>query len=230
MKRKHPPYEVPDVVLLLGTDASGKDHVANILEAVILEKGGSIEKRKRFFSGRRTKERHSQTKGWADRAQESVFLRLYPVLGFLLPFLMACLVLADALLYGPAERKLLVVGYNPLRALAFYWAGKGGPKDKTLPLFLCWAFGVLLKKTGATVVVLDVDPQVRRRRLNSRLQHGLADRFDLYMLEDEQRSERIEACLIHGAEKLCGARLLRNNDLDENAIRALFVDPEGGRS
>jgi hypothetical protein len=49
---------------------------------------------------------------------------------------------------------------------------------------------------GTTVVVLDVAPATRRRRIAARIQSGTDDPFDRYMLADLDRAERIEGCLV----------------------------------
>ena len=50
------PKEIPDVILLVGTDASGKDHIANLLVEMIEEAGGQVEKRKQYLTGKHAQE------------------------------------------------------------------------------------------------------------------------------------------------------------------------------
>ncbi|NCC04536.1 MAG: hypothetical protein EOM37_10955 [Proteobacteria bacterium] len=216
----YPPYNFPDVILVIGTDASGKDHVTNILENMIREAGGEVEKRKRFFCGATTKEVYSTNKGFLDRAQEALFLAFYPFVGRLMPLIFSLWTRRDAIRFRGPRKKLIIVGHNGLRALAFYWARQTTPRGELLVSdSLRHTFSLVKEKTGAHVLVLDVDHSVRQQRINARVEKGLADRFDLYMLENPERSEAIEACLVKGAQELWDAKLLINNDLTDEELR-----------
>lgn len=222
---KHYPYDIPDVILLVGTDASGKDHVAHVLETHILALGGSVEKRKRFFSGKVTHERSSTNKGWSDRLQESVFLAVYPWLGSLLVWLIGLLTLLDARRFRAPRGKLIVVGHNGLRALAFVMAHRQKTKGRhVFPRFLRHVFAVTKRMTKAHVVVLDVHPDVRRRRILQRSKAGETDLFDRFMLQDPARSEKIEACLIEAATKLMRGRVMINDDLHVSEIKKHILE------
>ncbi len=217
----HAPHDIPDVILLLGTDASGKDHVANVLERFIRKRGGNVEKRKRFFSSRPTNESSSIQKGLFDHLQESAFLALYPRMGAVLPFFMNALIRWDVARFRAPDKKLIVVGHNGLRALAFHW----GRSERSaaafhVPAYLREAFRKAKEKTGAHAIVLDVHHAVRQARIASRMRHNVADLFDRYMMQNPERSERIEACLVLAARELLGAQIMLNNDLHEEEIVA----------
>jgi len=71
-------------------------------------------------------------------------------------------------------------------------------------------------------VVLDIDPAIRRRRIRRRLESGMADPFDRYMLDDPERAERIERSLVELATRYLDATVIENDDLDDDALeRAL---------
>jgi len=213
---------MPDVILLIGTDASGKDHIAGVLEKMIEEGGGCVEKRKRSFSGPVTQETSSANKGLADRIQESLFLTLYPLCGRALPWLFCAWTRLDLMMFRPPHKKLIVVGHNGLRAMAFHWA-RHASKTGGLPPVSSSAyrsFARLRQQTGAHAIVLDVDHAVRHKRIQERVAKDVADRFDLHMLENPSFSEHVEASLVKGAQGLLNAELIINNDLKEDAIRA----------
>lgn len=220
MSYDYPPHDLPDVILVIGTDASGKDYIAKVLEDMIRESGGEVEKRKRFFSGSVTTAVCSTNKGLLDRAQEALFLALYPFFGSLILLVFSLWTRWDIYKFRAPQKKLIVVGHNGLRALAFYWArhmtADGG---FSIPSFLKRTFSFLIEKTGAHVIVLDVDHDVRQQRINDRVETGLADNFDLYMLENSERSEAIESCLVKGAQELLGATLMINNNLKVEELR-----------
>lgn len=225
MPYRYPPYDFPDVILLLGTDASGKDYVANVIEKMIREAGGDVEKRKRYFSGRVTHETSSLHKSFLDVAQEFLFLAFYPYLGKLLPLAMNLLIRFDLARFRPADKKLIVVGHSAVRALAFYWGRENASASVfDIPDYLCSTLRLVREKTGVHAIILDVEHDVRQARINRRLRHGVSDRFDRYMLEDPVRSERIEECLIRAAQQLLGAVVMANNDLHETEIRKLVLE------
>lgn len=223
MKPKHFPWDYPDVILLLGTDAAGKDHVANLLVEMIRESGGEVEKRKRFFSGEQSEAASSEKKSFFDTLQEKGFLLLFERLGFMLPFLMSCIIRWDLKRFQPPEheKKLVVVGHNALRAMAFhmgqrYWDSS----HQKLPRHLRSALKKMKRETGAHVIVLDVEDHIRKARINARLANGSEDTFDKYMHSDGERSERIEASLVNLARTQLGATLIENNDLSGEELRA----------
>ena len=69
-----------------------------------------------------------------------------------------------------------------------------------------------------TVMVLDVAPATRRRRIADRIQSGTVDPFDRYMLADPDRAERIEHCLVELATRYLNATVIENDDLDDAAL------------
>lgn len=220
MGGKLPPEEIPDIVLILGTDASGKDYVAHILTGMIRKAGGQVEKRARLLSGRPTTEKDSSKKGWWDTLQEKIFLTVFRYLGWLMPFLVTLIICWDLLFFmPPAGQKLVVVGHNGLRALAFHLGHCcSSPENIRLPSYLTSTLRLLVEKAGVHVVVLDVEDQVRQRRISSRLVSGNIDSFDRYMRSDSVRSERIEACLVHLAVRFLDGHLIENNDLSREEL------------
>lgn len=225
MKPKHFPWEYPDVILVLGTDAAGKDHVANLLVEMIRDSGGEAEKRKRFFSGEATEAASSEKKSFVDTLQEKAFLLLFERLGFLLPFLMSCVIRWDLKRFQPPahEKKLVVVGHNALRALAFHMGQRfWDSSHQQLPWYLRSALAKMKRATGAHVIVLDVEDGIRKARINARLANGSEDTFDRYMHSDGERSERIEASLVSLACSQLGATLIENNDLDADELQSML--------
>jgi len=230
MRATLPPKEIPDVVLILGTDASGKDHVANILVAMIREAGGTVEKRARFLSGRPTREKDSSRKGWWDTLQERGFLLLFRALAAVMPLLVAAVVLWDLRRYRPpADKKLVVVGHNGLRALALHLGHScPAPEKMRLPSYLSRTLERMREETRMQVIVLDVEDRVRKERIAARQAGGSEDVFDRYMRRDGRRSEHIEACLVRLAIGWLDGRLIENNDLSEKQLRQLLRDRFAG--
>ncbi len=218
-----PPHRFPDVILLLGTDASGKDHVAVIIEAMIRRAGGTVEKRRRFFSGKVTREASSTGKSGLDTFQEILFLSLYTLLAPLLPRLIDLVIRRDLRRFSPPAGKLVVVGHNALRGLAFHFGHRRttGPVD--LPPYLQRTFARLREETHAHIIVLDVEDHIRKRRIAERLATGRADRFDRYMAADGRRSERIEACLVDLVCRHLGGVLIANNDLGDEELQSQIL-------
>jgi hypothetical protein len=224
MKPKNYPWDIPDVILLLGTDASGKDYVANILTDLIREAGGDVEKRQRFLGGKITRAASSEDKGFFDTLQEKAFLILFKRLGFLMPLLVSVITLWDSRRFRlPEGKKLVVVGHNGLRALAFYLGHRFSSVEQIrLPWYLSSALKKMKTATHAHIVVLDVDDHIRKKRIGARLSEGSEDTFDRYMHSDSERSERIEDCLVHLALKYLDGRLIENNDLSDETLREMM--------
>ncbi len=224
MKPKNYPWDIPDVILLLGTDASGKDYVATVLTDMIREAGGDVEKRQRFLSGKAYRATSSSRKDFLDTLQEKTFLLLFRRLGFLLPLLVSLIIFWDYRRFRlPGEKKLVVVGHNGLRALAFYLGHRFSSVEQIrIPWYLTSAFNKMKSATHAHIIVLDVDDHIRKKRINARLSAGSEDTFDRYMHSDSERSERIEACLVHIALKYLDGRLLENNDLTDDTLREMM--------
>lgn len=218
---KQHPHTIPDVVLILGTDAAGKDHVANILADMIHEVGGEVQKRRGFLSGSPSRTKDSTKKSLWQHAQELVFLSLYARVGPLLPLAVCGVARLDAMRFKEPERKLIVVGHHGLRALAFYLGDKP-ERRAALALSGCLenAFQAMRERTNLHTIVIDIHHDVRKQRLTARGATGDQDFFDRYMLKHVGLGERIEASLVNLAQKYLDATLITNNDLSEQEIRA----------
>lgn len=221
MRSELHPKHFPDIILLLGTDASGKDFVANVLEQMIREAGGEVEKRQRFLSGRVTTATSSEGKGIFDTLQEKAFLLILARLGPLLPFLLGLVIRWDLRrLRTPAAAKLVVVGHSAVRALAFHLGHRvRSAAEIRLPAFLVATLTRMREQAGLHVIVLDVEDRVRKKRIAARLEKGSEDTLDRYMHSDSERSECIEDCLVHLAVNYLNAGLIENNDLAEAELR-----------
>jgi hypothetical protein len=219
----HPPPVVPDVILILGTDAAGKDHVANILSHMIREGGGHVQKRRGFFSATPSRTKDSTKKSLIDYAQERLFLATHGLIAPLMPALVGGVLLGDRLFFSRPDHKLIIIGHHALRALAFHLGrSKKSASSFCLPDYLKNTIGQTREAVNPHVIVLDVDEKIRRRRISDRVATGTEDYLDKYMVLHRERADRIEHCLVRVATELMGAHLLTNNDLPEKAIRAFL--------
>lgn len=211
---------IPEIVLIIGTDAAGKDHVANIVERMIAEAGGRVEKRKRYLSGRVTTESTSARKNALELFLEKGFLRLFPHLGFVLPWVLTRMLQYDLRAYGNAGGTVVVVGHNCLRGLAFYWGHRYADiAEINMPDRLIPALESMRSMVSMRTLVLNVDHEVRRERIHRRAMNGEADAFDLYMAEHSVVSEHVEDILVHMAQHYLDAEVIENNDLSEQELR-----------
>lgn len=213
------------MILLLGTDAAGKDHVARILVDMIHECGGEAHKRRGFFSAGYSRTKDSTQKSLLHYAAERAFLVLFRPLCFMIPIVLFFLVRLDLWLFRRPEGKLIIVGYHGLRALAFYLAqAKEEDGKSAIPSYIRRVFAKVRGQMGLKAIVLDVDEVIRKRRIDARSEKGKEDFFDRYMLNHPQQSERIERSLVSVSQVLLGAARLTNNDLQESEIRERLVD------
>ena len=219
----YPPHDLPDVFLLLGTDAAGKDYVANILAKMIHEGGGIVQKRRGFFSANSSRMKDSTKKSFFDYAQERLFLALYVPLAPLMPMFLHGLMLFDMARYRQPESKLIVIGHHGLRALAFHLArNEKTASSFLLPAYLRKTIGLMRKKTRAHVIVIDVNESIRQRRISDRVAAGREDFLDIYMVLNRARADRIEGSLVRVATELMGGAKLTNDDLPEKDIRSFL--------
>lgn len=222
---------IPNTTLIIGTDAAGKDHVANILATMISEEGGTFEKRKRYLTGKLTRENTSTAKSNFELFLEKGFVNLYPYFGFLLPRLTTQLLQHDINKFRQSDKKLIIIGHNCLRGLAFHW-GQRYTDNTRLPVFAALekTLGTMRRLPGLHTIVLDVDDEIRKKRIGQRRERGEADIFDEYMAADSQRSERIESVLVWLARTYLGGQLIVNNDLPENELRRLLLRGFSGKT
>ena len=212
----------PPVLLILGTDAAGKDYVADFLIRRWSAAGYSIEKRAGGFSAAPADARSSsERKGRWGRFQEHVFIRLFPLLRPLLPGVAGWLLRRDRRRFRPTDRPVVVVSHTALRLLAFVRGQVLAPPP--LSPALQPALRALRETTRATVIVLDIDPAIRQRRIGARIECGTVDPFDRYMLADRVRAERIESGLVELAVGFLNAKVIENNDLDAAALEAALA-------
>lgn len=210
----------PSVILVIGTDASGKDHVANLLVKMIEEKGLEVEKRKRFLSGKVTRAATSEGKNRVETLMEKSFLTLYPWLGPLLPLSLDLVNKLDLFFFKKPEKTLVIVGHNGLRGLAFYLSKQAGNSGKVkVPGYIGRTLKKFVTKHRVHTIILDVEDSTRKRRIRERVRRGTNDQFDNYMLQDGQRSEIIESCLVEIVTHYLDGTLIKNDDLPEQELR-----------
>lgn len=214
---------IPGIILIVGTDASGKDHLADILTQMITEAGGTWEKRKRLLTGKPTQERYNTPKSRLELLQEKLFLLFLPSLGFLLPWGAEKILRHDIkkIRRQVSQNKVVVVGHNCLRGLAFYWGHHSGSRHISTPL--AQTLQRMHTIPGLFTIVLNVDDSLRKIRIANRAKQGLADHFDDYLMRNEALSVRIEETLVWLTRTYLGAMLIRNDDLPEEELRALLA-------
>lgn len=223
MSPKPPPtidHPIPDTLLILGTDAAGKDYVAQFIVRQWQQAGYQVEKRAGWFSAPATDaQSSSERKGRLKRLREQMFLSGFPFTRALIPLLLPALIAWDLRRFRWPGHPLLIASHTALRLLAFYLGHRPAlATDLRLSPALERALRAIVPATRAAVLVLDIDDAVRRRRIAQRIQSGTVDPFDRYMLRDGRRSERIERCLVELATTYLGAIKIENNDLDDAAL------------
>lgn len=216
--------EAPFTILIVGTDASGKDHVANVVTRMVDTMGGTVEKRKRYLNGRRTSKGSSTAKSGIELFLEKGFLILYPFFSFLMPWCMNILLKRDLARFSTPSHNCIVIGHNCLRGLAFYW---GHRYTTTEQIKISPAIKATLARMnslrGLHTIVLDVEDAIRKERIAKRELQGEADHFDRYMVENEQLSERIERFLVWLTVNYLDATLIENNNLSDGELRAAVI-------
>jgi thymidylate kinase len=215
----------PGILLILGTDASGKNYVANYIADILDQCGHISEKRDGAFSKPAEALESSEDKGALALFKEKAFLTLFPYIRFLLPPLVSFLIRRDLKRFQPSENKVLVISHTPIRILAFYLGHQfEESSDIRLPRYLASALGAIAPTTQAKTLVLDISPHIRQARIAKRVQAGKVDNFDRYMAGDTELSERIERFLVWIGQRYLGAVTLLNDDLDEAELSARIYE------
>jgi hypothetical protein len=120
--------------------------------------------------------------------------------------------------FRPPAVPLVVVSHTALRLLALVL---GQHREGSAGLANSPALESTLRAVpppGTRVLVLDITPATRRRRIAARIRSGTVDPFDRYMLDDADRAEHIERCLVELATRYLNAALIENDDLDDAAL------------
>lgn len=220
----------PPVLLILGTDLSGKDHVANVYGDAALAAGVPMERRRGMFSAPADRRRSSEGKGCLALFLERLFLATLPLHCRFLPVLTTMFLHYDLWRFRPSrQRRLVVVSHTPIRLLAFSLGHLASRAEEVIvPPLAAAALARLRQVTAARVVVLDIAPEVRQGRLAERRRRGTEDIFDGYMRRDALRSERIEAILVTLAVSHLGAVVVENNDLEPQHLLSALLHVEPG--
>lgn len=220
---KQSPPALPKRILLLGTDASGKNHVAAVWAHKFRQQNTHLDIREGWLNAKPVALGVDDAKSSFSKFAEACFINVFPILKWFLPPILSLLLLWDSLRFRKPKTHLLVVSHKALRILAFTF-GQKTPlgQTPTLPRYLQKALGTLKQTYQGTAFVLDVEPDVRMARIRARLEENDADPFDLFMAKDSVRSEQIEACLISITTTYLGAHLIENNQLSDDALWQAF--------
>lgn len=209
----------PETILLLGTDASGKNHVANFMADMIEASGHSVEKRDGWLSKKAADIVSSEDKSTLDLMKEQAFIAAFAVTKSLIPLLAGLLVKLDLIRFRRSNRRIIVIGHHAFRVLAFYLGHVCRKEEEIfIPLYLDRILRTIVPATGVKSIVLDIDDRIRKQRIARRKAEGKADVFDRYMAEDGVRSERIEYYLVWLSRRYLSAYVLENNDLDKREL------------
>lgn len=223
------PDRKPLVVLVLGTDASGKDYVAGLLRAHLAERGLILEKRRGWLGAAPCDRPSSEDKHPFRLILERLFLAGFPILRWMLRPALAWAIHADRVLFRFARRAdIVLVSHTPLRLLAF---DLGHGQNQKIPTCLSRALAALRASVELRAVVLDTKTEVRAQRIHERSAQGRADHFDNYMAAHPDRSERIAQALVSVAQDCLGAEVIHNNAPGPDALlarlEALWPDLRG---
>lgn len=199
----------PLVVLILGTDASGKDFVAETFRSHLARHGLNLEKRRGWFSSRACDRPSSEDKHSVRLVLERLFLFLYPLLRLVLNSGLAWSIHVDRLMFQAMRgADILMVSHTPLRLMAF---DLGHDPTRTVPRSVARALAALRASVDLRTVVLDTDAEIRNRRIQERTAQNRADHFDRYMAAHPDFSENVAQGLIHLARTHLGAAVISNN-------------------
>jgi len=209
----------PRVLLILGTDASGKDHVADVLVRRWEALGFPVEKREGRLSAPPVKRGSSNDrKGALAHGLEALFLRSLPCIRGLLRWVLPRLLAQDIRCFRAGGRSVVVASQTALRLAAFL----ASESVELWPESVRWRDSLqrLAAIPGLRVLLLRVSGEIRERRIRERVASGVSDPFDRFLLRDPDRARRFDDHLMRlGTEFLDGV-VIENNDLDDDALES----------
>jgi hypothetical protein len=201
----------------LGTDASGKDHVARLVLAHLQESGAFLEKRRGWLSAPACSADSSEHKGPGRLFAERLFLHIYPFVAWALPPALTMCILADILVFRILRRRpAMVVSHTPLRLLAFHM---GHDEAFRIPSHLGKALASL-RRQGLQTLFVTTGRHVRLGRIHDRIRRDKVDHFDLYMARRPRHGERVTDALERIAVEHLQARTIRNDAHGDGHIAA----------
>jgi thymidylate kinase len=208
--------------VILGTDAAGKDHVADLLIQRWEALGHRVEKRAGSFSAVAADRRSSSDrKGPFDRAMERLFLTFFPLLRPLLAIVLPLMIRRDLRRFRHPDHPVLLVSHTALRLLAFSEAWR--PSRTGNPRPFVSALARELTKTGATFLMLTLAPSIREQRIQRRMDNLTADPFDHLMVRDPQLANRFQQQFTALAVESLGAQIIENNNLGPEALERELI-------
>ncbi len=214
--------DIRPALVVLGIDASGKNHVANVAAEVLAEAGVTVHKRSAWLSARPRDVLTSEDKSAVRHALEWLFIRAYPLHRRFLPRVVDLAIHADLALARRRQHdpNAILISHTPLRVLAFH-LGHGA----TMPNYLARSLERVGAAVGQRTLVLDISHDVRLRRVAERASRGRRDPVDRYLTlpRNAELSERIEATLAHLAVTYFGATVVHNDDLDDEALAKILA-------
>jgi hypothetical protein len=220
----HSPVTPPDILLILGMDGAGKNHVANLAGDYIAQLGFFVEKRAGKLSAKATDAITSEDKSLVYLVSEKLFLILFSFVRSLLPFIINFWIRRDLKQFHKNELqkiKVIVISYTALRILAFYLGHVyQNVSEIKLPPYLEKTLDLLAHTSGIQTIVLDIDNQIRQQRIADRAVKGKMDNMDKYMADPAkvELSERIESFLVWLAIKYLNAVKIENNNLGDRDL------------
>lgn len=216
---------LPSTLLILGTDAAGKNHLARLIARRWQELNEPLIIREGWLAAQPAEPEQEEDKGAFSLLKEQLFLALYPFCKPVFLPLLHYLIRRDIKNFQPQSQSQLVVSHTGLRLLAFHLGHLyKSPDEIRLPASLEKTLSTLKDQCQTTTVVLDIDHQVRQQRVQARRANGGSDPFDHYMARDEERSERIEDILVWLGRQFLQAQVIENNDLSEAELLKQLAD------
>lgn len=203
-------------ILILGTDAAGKNYLGQLLFQKIRATGMPCAFRERRLSAA-DNGGEEKDKSAISHLAERVFISAYPLLSPILPYVVNGLITLDLALLKATHHSQIIVSHNALRLAAFNLGHKyQNEDDLVVPSATERLLKQLKSALNGDVVVLDVSHETRLKRVKKRGESS--DAFDDYLTTRPELSERIEAYMIHLACTYLDASLIENNDLEEHEL------------
>ena len=110
---------LPRHILILGTDAAGKNHVARVWARRMVDLGRPATVHEGWISSPAAEAKSDANKSWVSHLAESTFLRVFPWIAWGMPFALRLLIRRDARRFRADGGHRLMVSHRALRILAF---------------------------------------------------------------------------------------------------------------
>ena len=106
---------LPQTLLLLGTDAAGKNHVARVWTQRMAQLGVEVRQQEGWLSASAAEPEADDDKSWLSHVAEQTFLWVFPCIAWGMPWALRFLMRRDVQRFSMDGQRRLIISHSALR-------------------------------------------------------------------------------------------------------------------